>query len=153
MPKEGRSMSGELILLAEDDVQQLKAMQMLLEAHGYRVLPVQDGVEAVELYRRRKSEIALVVLDIRMPKLNGWDAFQEMKKEDPQLKAVVATAYATPEVRSGMTRGELHGLFIKPYSFDRLLAKVSEVIRESQRSLTFQSEVLGGPRSRRQIES
>jgi two-component system cell cycle sensor histidine kinase/response regulator CckA len=140
-------MSDELILLAEDDVQQLKAMQMLLEAHGFGVLPAQDGVEAVELYRRHKSEIALVVLDIRMPKLNGWDAFQEMKKDDPQVKAVVATAYATPEVRSGMTRGELHGLFIKPYSFDRFLARVSELIRESQRPLTFQSEVLDGPRS------
>src|SRR5687768_17074327 len=109
-------MGRELILFVEDNVEQLKAMQMILEARGYRVLPAKDGVEAVELYGRFKSEIALVVLDIRMPKLNGWDAFQEMKKEDPQLKALVATAYATPEVRSGMARGELHGLFIKPYS-------------------------------------
>jgi two-component system, cell cycle sensor histidine kinase and response regulator CckA len=140
-------MSGELILLAEDNVQQLEAMQMLLEAHGYRVLPAQDGVEAVELYRRRKSEIALVVLDIRMPKLNGWDAFQEMKKEDPQVKAIVTTAYATAEIQSGMARGELHGLFIKPYSIDRFLARVSELIRESQGRRIIQSEALDGPGS------
>jgi CheY-like chemotaxis protein len=73
-------MSGELILFAEDNVHQLEVMQILLEAQGYRVLPAKDGVEAVELYLRRKNEIALVVLDIRMPKLNGWDAFQQMKK-------------------------------------------------------------------------
>ena len=122
-------MSGEVILFVEDDVEQLKAMQILLEAQGYRVLSATDGIEAVELYRRLKNEIALVDLDIRMPKLNGWDAFQEMKKEDPQFKALVATAYATHDVRSAMARGELHGLFIKPYSIDRFLERVSELIR------------------------
>jgi CheY-like chemotaxis protein len=122
-------MSGEVILFAEDEVQQLKQMQALLEAQGYRVLGAKDGVEAVELFRRHKNSIALVVLDIRMPKLNGWDAFQEMKKEAPQLKVLVATAYVTPEVRSGMARGELHGLFIKPYRVDVFLARISELVR------------------------
>jgi CheY-like chemotaxis protein len=126
-------MSGELILFVEDDVQQMEAMRILLEYHGYRVLPAQDGFEAVELYHRLKSEIALVILDTRMPKLNGWDAFQEMKKQNPDLKALFATAYAIPQVRSAMTRGELHGLFIKPYSIDRFLARVSQLVRESQK--------------------
>jgi DNA-binding NtrC family response regulator len=135
-------MSGEVILIAEDDVQQLKAMRILLEAQGYRVLSAKDGIEAVELYHRLKNEIVLVVLDVRMPKLDGWDAFQEMKKENAQLKALVATAYATPEVRSGMTRGELHGLFIKPYSIDRFLARVSELICESKKPRIIPSEAL-----------
>ena len=112
-------MSGELILFAEDDVEQMEVMQILLKSHGYRVLPARDGVEAVELYHRLKTEIAL----------NGWDAFQEMKKENPELKALFATAYPIPEVRSAMTKGELHGLFIKPYSIDRFLARVSELTR------------------------
>jgi two-component system cell cycle sensor histidine kinase/response regulator CckA len=64
-------MSGEVILFAEDEVRQLKLMQRSFEAKGYRVLAAQDGVEAVELYRRHKNEIALVVLDIKMPKLDG----------------------------------------------------------------------------------
>jgi two-component system cell cycle sensor histidine kinase/response regulator CckA len=120
---------GELILFAEDEVQQLKLMQGLLEAEGYRVLAANDGVEVVELYRRYKHAIALVILDIRMPKLNGWDAFQEMRKEDPQLKVLIATAFAIPEVRSAMTKGELHGLFIKPYPVGAFLARVSALIR------------------------
>lgn len=135
-------MAGEIILIAEDDVQQLKAMQLLLEAQGYKILSAKDGIEAVELHHRLKNEIALVILDIRMPKLNGWDAFQEMKKKDPQLKALVTTAYATPEARSGMTRGELHGLFIKPYSIDRLLARVAELIRESESPRIIQIEAV-----------
>jgi two-component system cell cycle sensor histidine kinase/response regulator CckA len=122
-------MSGEVILFAEDEVQQLKQMQALLEAQGYRVLGAKNGVEAIDLFRRHKNNIALVVLDIGMPKLNGWDAFQKMKKETPQLKILVATAYATAQVRSGMARGELHGLFVKPYRVDVFLARISELIR------------------------
>jgi DNA-binding NtrC family response regulator len=124
-------MSGEVILFAEDEVRQLKLMQRSFAAKGYRVLAARDGVEAVELYRRHKNEIALVVLDIKMPKLDGWNAFQEMKKDDPELKAIVATGYPNSEVRSAMARGELHDLFIKPYAVDIVLTRVSELTRSS----------------------
>jgi DNA-binding NtrC family response regulator len=122
-------MSGEVILFAEDEVRQLKLMQRFFEAKGYRVLAAQDGVEAVELYRRHKNEIALVVLDIKMPKLDGWNAFQEMKKYDPKIKVIVATGYPNSEIRSAMERGELRDLFIKPYEIDIVLRRVSELTR------------------------
>jgi CheY-like chemotaxis protein len=123
-------MSGEMILFAEDEAQQLKYMRRLLEREGYRVLGAQDGLEAVALYRRHSNDIDLVVLDLRLPKLSGWDALQEMKKEDPQLKALVASAYVTPEVKSAIERGELLGLFVKPYSVDLFLARISDVVRK-----------------------
>ena len=122
-------MSGEVILFAEDEVRQLKLMQRFFEAKGYRFLSAQDGVEAVELHRRHKNEIALVVLDIKMPKLDGWNAFQEMKKSDPEIKVIVATGYPNSEIRSAMERGELRDLFIKPYEVDIVLKRVSELTR------------------------
>ncbi len=123
-------MGGEMILFVEDEAQQLKYMRRLLEGEGYRVLGARDGVEAVALHRRHSNEIDLVVLDLRLPKLGGWDAFQEMKREDPQLKALVASAYVTPEVKSAIETGELLGLFVKPYSVDLFLARISDVIRK-----------------------
>jgi CheY-like chemotaxis protein len=141
---------GELILFAEDEVQQLELMQRVLEAEGYRVLAARDGIEAVALYRRHKNEIALVILDLKMPKLPGWDAFQEMKRDEPQLKALVATAYLNAEVRSAMARGELHDLFIKPYTVDIFLRRVSELIRENQSRRIMRSEA---PEDRRSNSS
>jgi two-component system, cell cycle sensor histidine kinase and response regulator CckA len=123
-------MGEETILFVEDEAQQLKYMQRLLEGQGYRVLGAKDGMEAVALHRRHSEEIALVVLDLRLPKLSGWDAFQEMKKEDPRIKALVASAYVTPEVKSAIDNGELLGLFVKPYSVDLFLARISDVIRK-----------------------
>ena len=123
-------MGTETILFAEDEHQQLKYMRRVLEREGYRVLGAQDGVEAVELHRRHSNEIDLVVLDLRLPKMSGWDAFQEMKREDPQVKALVASAYVTPEVRSAIDNGQLLGLFVKPYSLDVFLQKVSAAIRK-----------------------
>ena len=73
-------MSGEVILFAEDEDSELKLMQRVLEAEGYRVLAATNGVEAVELHRRHKDEIALVVFDMNMPTLQGWDAFQGNEK-------------------------------------------------------------------------
>ena len=119
-----------MILFVEDEAQQLKYMRRLLEGEGYRVLGAQDGVEAVALHRRHSHEIDLVVLDLKLPKLSGWDAFQEMKREDPRLKALVASAYVTPEVKSAIESGELLGLFVKPYSVDLFLARISDVIRK-----------------------
>jgi two-component system, cell cycle sensor histidine kinase and response regulator CckA len=121
-------MGNEMILFVEDETQQLKYMQRLLEREGYRVLGARDGMEAVALHRRYSDEIALVILDLRLPKLSGWAAFQEMKKEDPRLKALVASAYATPEVKSAVENGELLGLFVKPYSVDFFLARISDAI-------------------------
>jgi len=123
-------MDGKMILLVEDEAQQLKYMQRLLERQGYRVLGAKDGMEAVALHRRHSEEIALVVLDLRLPKLSGWDALRAMKKEDPRLKAVVASAYATPEVKTAIENGELLGLFVKPYSLDLLLSRISDVVRK-----------------------
>jgi DNA-binding response OmpR family regulator len=123
-------MGGEMILFVEDEAQQLKYMRRLLEGEGYRVLGAQDGVEAVALHRRYSNEIDLVVLDLKLPKLSGWNAFQEMKREDPRLKALVASAYVTPEVKSAIESGELLGLFVKPYSVDLFLARISDVIRK-----------------------
>ena len=124
-------MDGKTILFVEDEAKQLKYMQIIPEAEGYRVLGAKDGLEAVALHRRHSNEIDLVVLDLRLPKLDGWDAFQEMKREDPRLKALVASAYVTPEVKSAIKNGELLGLFVKPYSVDSFLATISDVVRKS----------------------
>src|SRR5205807_300637 len=71
---------GETILFVDDEAPQLSLMLRLLEREGYRVLAAKDGIEAVEIFNRHKDEIALAVMDLGLPKLNGWQAFQQMRE-------------------------------------------------------------------------
>ena len=123
------SVGGQTILFAEDEARQLSLMQNFLQSEGYRVLCARDGTEAVELYSRHKHEIAAVVLDIGLPKLNGWEVFLRMKKEAPEVKVLFATGYVPSEIEAGIARGELSGLILKPYQLDDVLAKIALAIR------------------------
>jgi two-component system, cell cycle sensor histidine kinase and response regulator CckA len=122
--------AGETILFVEDEEKQLHLMRILLERQGYRVLAAKDGAEAVDLYLRHKEEIALVVLDLGLPKLNGWEAFQRMREYQPALKAIFATGLLSTEIEAEMARGKIGGVIMKPYRLDEVLQKIAHAIGE-----------------------
>jgi CheY-like chemotaxis protein len=103
-------------------------MRQSLEKAGYRVLVAMDGVEAVETFLRHKDEISVVVLDLGLPKLNGWEALQKMRKTDPTLKPILASGYISHEMEAAMAEGKLSALLMKPYEPDEILEKVSLAI-------------------------
>ena len=70
-----------------------------------------------------------MVLDIGLPKLNGWEVFLKMKKETAEVKVLFATGYISPEIEARIARGELSGLIMKPYQLDDVLAKIALAIR------------------------
>lgn len=120
---------GQTILLVEDEKRQLELMQKFLESHGYRVLIARDGIEAVEVFLRHKEEIALALLDIGLPKLNGWDAYHKMRANNPSLKAIVATGFAAHPIESEVAKGDLCGIILKPYQLDDVLERISAAIK------------------------
>jgi two-component system cell cycle sensor histidine kinase/response regulator CckA len=119
--------NGETILFVDDEVRQLRLMQQFLENFGYKVLTAKDGAEAVELHARHKDEIAAVVLDLGLPKINGWEALKAMKKANPRLKPIVASGYLFSQQEP--EPGEGSHVIMKPYLLDDVLAKIAEVIR------------------------
>ena len=122
---------GHVVLFVEDEMRQLELMRRSLEKAGYRVLVATDGIEAVEIFLRHKDEISVVVLDLGLPKLNGWEALQKMRKADPMLKPILASGYISRDMESAMAEGELSALLMKPYEPEEILEKVSLVIRKA----------------------
>jgi len=122
---------GETILFAEDEAQQLSLMQNFLQGKGYRILPAKDGAEAVEIFQRKKDEIGLVILDLGLPKLNGWEAFRKIKEIDPAVKAIFATGFMTPQIESQLALEEASAVIMKPYQLHEILEKISSVFKES----------------------
>jgi signal transduction histidine kinase/CheY-like chemotaxis protein len=126
---EGRARQRETVLYAEDDARLSGLMQRLLEREGFKVLTAQNGVEAVELHSRHRDQIGIAILDFRLAKLNGWEAFQLMKKIDPKLKGILASGYVSAEVESRLAKGELNGVLQKPYFGEEVLAVIKQAIK------------------------
>jgi len=133
-PESGMA-SGHVVLFVEDEVRQLELMRKSLEKAGYRVLVAMDGVEAIETFLRHKNEISVVVLDLGLPKLNGWEALRRMRKADPTLKPILASGYISSEMESALADGELSALLMKPYRPDEILEKVSLAILRTAKAL------------------
>lgn len=118
----------ETILLVEDENLVLETIKSILEEKGYTVLTASDGEEAVSVYRRSHETIDLVVTDMGLPKMSGWDAYQKMRTLNPAIRAIIASGFLEPGVRSIIT-GNKSVLFIqKPYVPEQLLRKLRETL-------------------------
>jgi CheY-like chemotaxis protein len=83
----------ESILLAEDDDVLRATVRKPLEALGYTVYLARDGEEAVDLFRAHASEIDLVIVSVRLPKLSGTEVWAIVKSESPQVKMLFTSGY------------------------------------------------------------
>ncbi|HXG00660.1 MAG TPA: response regulator [Bacteroidota bacterium] len=122
----------ETILLAEDEPALLELVKAVLEDRGYTVLPAQDGLEAVEKFKKHATEIDLVLLDLGLPKLSGWEAFLRMRELQPSVAALAATGYLDPEERSRMLEHGVRNFVEKPYTPGQLLRRVREALDHSK---------------------
>ncbi|MEW6364312.1 MAG: PAS domain S-box protein [Acidobacteriota bacterium] len=84
---------GEVILLVENEPAVLEVLRQMLAQMGYRVLTATDGEEALAVYRQRSKEIALVLTDLIMPRMDGAMLLRALRAEDPQVKVVAMTGY------------------------------------------------------------
>ena len=118
----------ETILLAEDDDDLRKLIKQVLEDFGYTVLAAADGDEAVGLFREHHDAINLLLLDVIMPKKNGREAYTEMQKIEPAVKALFTSGYTADIIhKQGLLEKGLE-FILKPVSPYRAAEKVREVL-------------------------
>ena len=139
------------ILIAEDSPTQAEQLQNLLEGHGYRVMVAANGRKALEALRRRKP--SLVISDIVMPEMNGYELCQAIKS-DAALKDVpvilVTTLSDVLDIMKGLECGA-DNFIRKPYEEKYLLARVdyllmNQEMRKSQKMQMGMEIHLGGQR-------
>ena len=118
--------SKETILLADDEASIRRILETRLSMIGYQVVTARDGNEALDLFRRYEPD--LVVLDVMMPKLDGYGVIQELRKES-DVPIVMLTAMA--DVADRITGLELGAddYVVKPFSPKELEARIRCVLR------------------------
>jgi PAS domain S-box-containing protein len=123
----GHAGGSGVILVAEDEDQVRTQVQRILERAGYSVLSAANGVKAVEIFREHHARVDLVLLDVVMPELDGWQAFLQIEALAPGVKVLFTTGYAASVLPADFaSRGAR--LISKPYKRERLLAEVRDII-------------------------
>ena len=108
------------ILLADDDKDFVEGVKHVLEDKGYTVFTASDGDEA--LTGIKQGGVQLLMLDLRMPLINGLDVYLEMRKNDIMIPTIIVTAYASEEHDALMQLGsmEITGVLKKPFDMGEL---------------------------------
>ena len=91
------------VLIVEDEPGMLCLLEEVLSRHGYQVLMASDGEQAIEVYRCYKLRIDVVLLDVGLPKIAGWQVLLKMKKENPAVRVVIASGYLDPKMKAEMS--------------------------------------------------
>ncbi len=122
-----------VVLVVEDDPNIMLGLQINLEEEGYRVLTAEDGERAVSIARTERPD--LVILDVMLPKMNGFVVLQQLRSEGMAMPIIILSARTgeMDKVR-GLELGA-EDYVAKPFSLAELLARVRAALRRGPRSL------------------
>ena len=118
----------ETILVVEDEEMLLELLETIISGEGYNVLTAKDGQEALEIYIQREGKIDLILSDMGLPRLGGWEMFQKIHKMNPAAKAILASGYLDPKLRLEMIKANAVDFVQKPYEPDIILNRIREAL-------------------------
>ena len=121
-------MDGTYILVVDDESRIRKLLRDFFTAKGYQILEAEDGEKAIEVFEENRNKIKLILLDVMMPKLDGWSVLRKIRQES-NLPLIMLTA-------RGEEQDELFGFELgvdeyisKPFSPKILVARVEAILK------------------------
>ncbi len=130
------------ILIVDDEQNMLWAMKKALKSEAYKIITASDGIEAIKHFK--EHELDLVLLDLRMPKMNGMQVLKEIKKLNSDIPVIMITAHGTMESAiEAMKIGALDYIS-KPFEIDELKMQIKKAldIKNMQEQIEFLTEEL-----------
>ncbi|HTP03600.1 MAG TPA: PAS domain S-box protein [Nitrospirota bacterium] len=122
------SVSGnETLLIVDDEDAILNAVREALTSHGYKVFAISDSPSALNIFRRIPQEIALVISDIAMPKMDGKELIKQIKGIKPEIK-ILAMSGHTKYIADKDGIREIDGFLKKPFESQYLLSVVRRIL-------------------------
>jgi two-component system alkaline phosphatase synthesis response regulator PhoP len=120
-------MDQKKILLVEDEEHLLKAILLNLELEGYAVVTATDGIDALKKFRN--TAVDLVILDVMLPELNGFDVCEEIRKESTRVPVLFLTAKGTSADKVKGLKLGADDYLTKPFNLEELLLRVQILIK------------------------
>src|ERR1035437_9044338 len=121
------------VLVIDDDPTFLEAIRLLLRDAGYNVLTSSTGRKGLDMVRYAPKDVRLVLLDYNMPRFNGAETLEFLRKLNPALKVVAVSGFRVAELPESFHRG-VERFVSKPFNNDELLKTVEEVLEDNSAS-------------------
>jgi CheY-like chemotaxis protein len=122
-----------VVLVVNDEKNVLVSTQILLERNGFEVLVARDGVEALATFRAQRDRIGAVLLDRTMPRMDGVETMQDLRRIAPDVPVVLTSGYAAVPSDAGQ-EVQPDAVLAKPYRAEHLLATLQDVMRIRRRT-------------------
>ena len=119
----------ETLLIVDDEEMILNVSTAMTIQLGYRVIAAKSGREAVEIYRDKRKEIDLVILDMIMPGMNGKETLDLLKGMNPGIRVIISSGYSLDSMASRITQDGCRGFIQKPFTLLSLSQKIREALR------------------------
>lgn len=116
------------ILVVDDNEEFCRNMIDILELRGYEVVTAADGFEALELVKQ--DSLDLVLMDVRMPVMDGVETFKKIKEIAPDTPVIMVTAFAVEELIREALREGAFGALRKPLDFDKLFTLIEKAVSD-----------------------
>lgn len=117
------------VLVVDDEETLLHALSFLLTRNGYTVIKARDGVEAVEEFTRNAHRISLVLLDLGLPRMSGWEAFLKIKDHTPRVNALIMSGHLEANLKTEILRAGARGYLQKPFAMSEALVEVNRFFK------------------------
>ncbi|GFO59511.1 hypothetical protein GMST_18360 [Geomonas silvestris] len=118
-----------LTALVVDDEEMVRTLsESMLQAFGFLTLSASDGEAALEIFRRERQRIDLVLLDQNMPTMDGLSVFKELRQLSPEVKVLLASGYSQKEVAARFQGLDLNGFIQKPFNVRHLRDEIQRVL-------------------------
>jgi signal transduction histidine kinase/CheY-like chemotaxis protein len=129
VPPAGAALEGrETVLLVDDEEPVRAVIQAMLTFRGYQVIEAKDGEEAVERLRTGGSAIGIVLLDIQMPRMNGWDTLEKIHGLNPRIPVLMLSGGVSDPPGDGSGMNRTAGMLRKPFASEELLRSVRKAL-------------------------
>lgn len=117
------------LLIADDEELVRRAGERMLSKLGYRVLTAENGASTIEIFQRHRAEIALVMLDLVMPDMDGLETLQRLREIDPDVRVVLCSGYAREDASESQALIRSAAGFVrKPFNMAELSRVVSRLV-------------------------
>ena len=125
------------LLIVEDEVPLLKSISFGLKKSGFEPLEAKSGEEAWNLFKKYEDELDLLLIDYRLPDIDGIDLLKRIRQKDSHISVIMMTAYGNKEIVLEAMRLNCHGFIEKPFSLIELLTEIERIryLKEKNSSL------------------